>query len=164
MRTRGFTLIELMVVISIIGVLSTVVLSSLSTARVKAYDARRISDLHSIYTAYAIHNTSGGSQLANPGCGGGCQISDDDPRFLQELIAENDLASIPHPPDNAAANPYMYYDYGPGNSYGFMIVTQLEGRAPQTTPYPGSCRPWHAANNWCEDDISSTFYCLCYTY
>jgi type IV pilus assembly protein PilE len=37
---KGFTLIELLIVIAIIGILSTIVLSSLSNSRSKAYDAQ----------------------------------------------------------------------------------------------------------------------------
>ncbi len=39
-RTSGFTLIELMVVISIVGLLSSILVSSLSSARLKGRDAK----------------------------------------------------------------------------------------------------------------------------
>jgi len=54
-RTKGFTLIELMVVISIIGLLSSIILVSLNTARAKARDAKRISDLHNIQLALELY-------------------------------------------------------------------------------------------------------------
>ncbi len=57
---RGFTLIELMVVISIISLLSSIVLASVKTARMKARDARRKEDLHNIYTALHLYYDENG--------------------------------------------------------------------------------------------------------
>lgn len=163
LRKRGFTLIELLVVITIIGILSTVVISNSHTARLKGYDSRRKQDLKSILTAYALYNTNGGAQLTNYGCGGTCQTTDADPNFLAALIASGVLSSIPKAPNNRATNPYMYFDYGPGNPYGFMIVTQLEA-APPSFGYPGSCRPWTDTTSWCSSAVSSNYYCLCHSY
>ncbi|KKQ55003.1 MAG: Prepilin cleavage/methylation [Parcubacteria group bacterium GW2011_GWA2_38_13] len=47
---KGFTLIELLVVIAIIGLLSTLAVISLSSARGKARDAQRLSDVKQIST------------------------------------------------------------------------------------------------------------------
>ena len=58
--SKGFTLIELLVVIAIIGILSTIVLVSLNTARTKARDARRISDVHQIQLALQMYYDSAG--------------------------------------------------------------------------------------------------------
>ncbi|MBI4224706.1 MAG: prepilin-type N-terminal cleavage/methylation domain-containing protein [Candidatus Sungbacteria bacterium] len=52
---KGFTLIELLVVISIISLLASVVLASLNSARAKARDARRISDLKQLSTALEFY-------------------------------------------------------------------------------------------------------------
>jgi len=54
-RSQGFTLIELLVVIAIIGILSAVVLASLSTARSKGNDAAVQSDLSTIQTQAEIY-------------------------------------------------------------------------------------------------------------
>ncbi len=54
-RPNGFTLIELMVVVAIIGLLSSIVLVSLSTARSKGRDARRFADTQSIQQAVELY-------------------------------------------------------------------------------------------------------------
>lgn len=54
-KNKGFTLIELLVVIAIIGILSSVVLASLNTARQKARDARRVSDIKQIQLALELY-------------------------------------------------------------------------------------------------------------
>jgi len=51
---RGFTLIELLVVIAIIGLISGIVLASLSTARQRGRDAQRLSDMRQIETALQL--------------------------------------------------------------------------------------------------------------
>lgn len=57
---KGFTLIELLVVVAIIGLLSSIVLVSLDSARAKARDAKRKSDIRQIQTALALYyNTNG---------------------------------------------------------------------------------------------------------
>ena len=56
MKRKGFTLIELLVVIAIIGLLSTLAVVSLNSARGKARDAQKKSDLNAISTAIELYN------------------------------------------------------------------------------------------------------------
>lgn len=51
----GFTLVELLVVISLIGVLTTLVVANLNSARERARDAQRKSDLRNIQTALRLY-------------------------------------------------------------------------------------------------------------
>lgn len=68
---KGFTLIELLVVIAIIALLSSVVLASLSSARVKSRDARRIADLKQIQLALEMFYDDKGEYPGVNGTGAG---------------------------------------------------------------------------------------------
>ncbi|MEK7067822.1 MAG: type II secretion system protein [Patescibacteria group bacterium] len=68
---KGFTLIELLVVIAIIGLLSTMAVVSLNSARGKARDAKRVSDvkqLSNVIEMEAANTASGGYNVLPDGC------------------------------------------------------------------------------------------------
>lgn len=62
--SKGFTLIELLVVISIIGILATLVAANLNSARSRARDAERKSDLKNISTALRLYFNDNGKYPA----------------------------------------------------------------------------------------------------
>jgi prepilin-type N-terminal cleavage/methylation domain-containing protein len=102
-RKGGFTLIELLVVIAIIGILSAVVLASLSTARQKSRDAKRISDVGQIQLGLELQFDSNQSyprtnQVAGTTAGDGGVIL---------LVNNNFLPSLPVPPSGSSPK-YQY--------------------------------------------------------
>jgi len=60
LNKKGFTLIELLVVIAIIGILASIVLTSLNDARNKGYDTQIKSDVAQIRNALEIYYDDNG--------------------------------------------------------------------------------------------------------
>ncbi len=58
MSQRGFTIIELLVVLAIIGLLISGVLVGLSQARIRAQDTRRMEDIGQLQRALALYATT----------------------------------------------------------------------------------------------------------
>ncbi len=57
---KGFTLIEILIVVSIIGLLASIIFVGLGSARAKGRDARRIADLRSIQTGLELYFSKNG--------------------------------------------------------------------------------------------------------
>ena len=57
---KGFTVIEILVVVAIIGILASVVLFGVDSAKRKARDARRVADLSQMAQVIEIYNNDNG--------------------------------------------------------------------------------------------------------
>lgn len=64
MRTKGFTLLELLVVISIIGILVAVAAVSFTTAQKQSRDSRRRGDIKAIQNAFEQYNSTNNGAYA----------------------------------------------------------------------------------------------------
>jgi type II secretion system protein G len=108
---RGFTLIELLVVIAIIGLLSAVVLASLNSARTKARDARRISDIKQLTLALDLYYDTNNSYPT--------AVS------TTTLVTPGYIAAVPTDPSTNAA--YLYAGLGSGATCtSYHLGTTLE--------------------------------------
>jgi type II secretion system protein G len=140
---RGFTLIELLVVIAIIGLLSSVVITSLNSARVRARDAQRIADLHQIQLALELYYADKGFYPQSD-CGWDCNsyrysyVTASWAAFAADLAPY--MKTVPVDPKNSGCAPWgvscYSYTYGnvgrTTNSPGYDLTTQLEdGTNPQ---------------------------------
>lgn len=136
----GFTLIELLVVIAIIGVLSAVVLASLSAARQKGNDAQRLSNIHAVIQALEFYaNDHNGQYPATPtsdtpnACGGSVPSCVDD---LTALTAGKYISTLPSDPSNAFAKSANNYRYCASGTKDYIILIRTESLHPTTW-----CRP-----------------------
>ena len=118
-KKRGFTLIELLVVIALISLLSSVVFASLNSARAKARDARRISDIKQLQLAlelsYANTGTYPASNMGGFGWAfGSCDTGSNYFTNLAPLVSGGYISALPVDPINnrTTVAPRQCYWYG----------------------------------------------------
>lgn len=83
---RGFTIIEVLVVIGIIAILTVLIFPSIAQIRAKNRDAEKVADIAAIQLALSLYYNKNGEYPKDP------QILKDNPRYLPDdsLISPND--------------------------------------------------------------------------
>jgi len=107
-KKQGFTLIELLVVVAIIGLLSTLSIIALNSARAKARDAKRLSDVKQMQVALELYYNDMADYPATTSITPGLPIYTD--------VAAPFLRAVPTPPSpkdgancpDITSNGYIY--------------------------------------------------------
>lgn len=117
-KSRGFTLVELVVVISILAILSGVLVPRVSSHLKTARDARRLADIKAVREAIEQYHADYGTYPApnaNSSFGGWDVSFDGD--FIGVLRDQGYLDEDAADPENDEEYHYRYYVYAK-NSYG----------------------------------------------
>ncbi|MBP7741430.1 MAG: type II secretion system protein [Candidatus Pacebacteria bacterium] len=155
---RGFTLIELLVVIAIIGILSSVVLASLNTARAKANDAKRFTNLQAVRNALELYATSNNGQYPNSGGNWNSQCSawtqTTAANSVPGLVSGGFIPQLPTDPDQSVSGNtccHLYYSGGGTTDYKYMLYN---------CPTSKECT---TVGGGFEDPVRNTSSCAIYT-
>jgi type II secretion system protein G len=159
---RAFTLVELLVVIAVIGLLTTIAVVALGTARARGRDARRVADLKQVRSALEMYYLDNN---AYPTCGQTCDTYCDctttgwGGSFTAMEIASNYMGKIPTDP-LAGGQTYGYFyarGYRPtgnctfegtNNPYTYIIATNLENPTSVSGSCPGGFGAWGRTLNF----------------
>lgn len=123
MNKKGFTLIELLVVIAIIGLLSTLAVVALGSAREKARDSKRLSDLKQMQTALELYYTDNNQYPVanNQTLGQGNYACLNASGFGAAGCANAYMGIVPTDPGSGS------YTYSAASSSDYAIQAALEG-------------------------------------
>lgn len=173
----GFTIVELLIVIVVIGILAAIVIVAYTGIQGRARDTQRVDDLKTIAKAlevYKINNGAYPNPVSTPNASSwevstnGSNVATN---FLSALVSPNGVSKIPVDPTNTgtALNPsfnnptfeYFYYVYAAGTSgcdasrgaFYILGATRMDNTpGGQTSPVsPGfSCpgRDWAINGAW----------------
>jgi len=106
LKNKGFTILELIVVVAIIGILTSIILFAISDSREKGRNARRHRDAHEIRSALNLYVTDNGTYPTN---GSEWEIIIDGTDYLtNDLEGAGYFSEVPLDPLNEGVYVYKY--------------------------------------------------------
>jgi prepilin-type N-terminal cleavage/methylation domain-containing protein len=140
---KGFTLIEILIVVAIIGILASVVLIGLAPAQKRGRDARRLADLKEVQTGLELYYGKCGHY---PGTSDDCSTApaggDVAWANLTDTLTKGGIGvnQVPHDPSTGSS--YKYGIDAGGTSYVLEAVLEQDTsdskQGLKTNPVPGS--------------------------
>jgi len=128
---RGFSIVELMVVISIIAILSSILYANFGNARGSGRDAKRQSDVRNLQTAIELYKKEFGRYPTE-----GCADSNSD-GFSSEVecgalpyvigLAPTFISVLPRDPRRGTAQGYAYNTNATSTVFKVMAINTVEG-------------------------------------
>lgn len=119
-RSSGFTLIEILVVIAIIGTIAAVVMGSLNTARGKARDSARTLSIREVKSALELYYSDYGT-YPPARTAGGVALNDGSGGVLSSTVTVDLSEYIPTAPIDPLGGSYNYWYVRGTKSYGIRM-------------------------------------------
>jgi type II secretion system protein G len=136
MKQKGFTIVELLIVIVVIGILAAITIVAYNGIQGRARDSQRVADMQSIVKALELYKTANGSYPAAvpTANASGWEVSTNGTAattFINTLVTSNTIAKVPVDPVNTGtvvntsslgpdytsnSKLYFYYRYAAGSS------------------------------------------------
>lgn len=140
-RKKGFTLLELLVVIGIIGVLVGLGTVAYSSAQRKSRDSRRQADMRAIQSALEVYYSEASS-----------------PSFAYPVICNDAGSHIkgPWPVDPVDVDPQVYTEFCDLDSYYICATLETESKGNSSslpTNSNGSGHAWGVGDYYCVSNL-----------
>lgn len=124
-KTHGFTLMELLISVSIIAILIAISIASYTTINKQSRDTKRKSDIEQLRSALEMYRANNGYY---PNTGTGSWV---DASTLSTVLDTSYILAIPVDP-KSSTTPYMYMATNVSNGlyYAYCISAMLESENP----------------------------------
>lgn len=113
---RGFTIVELLIVIVVIGILAAITIVAYNGVQQRSRDSRRDSDMHTLKTALEMYQVDNATYpgVCSAGDGYGCDVT-----FLTAALSAY-IKSMPTEPLSTRTQ-YQYVRGTTSSSYGILV-------------------------------------------
>lgn len=136
---RGFTLIELMIAVSIMAVLVSVGILSYTGLQQRGRDAARINDLNQVKIALTSYYNN---QTPTSYVSSGTKVTvDDSTDALTAALKPNYIRDVPLDPLNSGSNVYKYQSFN--SAKNFTLFATLENK--------NNKKGWGGGSSWTTD-------------